>query len=276
MTAFARAVHLHLDEPPPVLDDQLAYTLLPILLRRYVKRQAAMLPARFRALRPRDPASVAMRSQIVVRARYAEDCLAAARRAGIDRYVVLGAGLDTFALRQSQPAIAVLEIDHPLTQRWKQTLIQQRGLATPPELTFLPVDFERTSLADVWPDAAEPDFISWLGTTYYLSEEGIRSTLQTLRERTAAGTELVLDYWHGSGRSSLDPLLVGTRLAVALQGEPMRSFFSRREIETLANDSGWRVLEHSSPAEQSQRYLAKRKDGLRVPAFAYLLRLGHA
>jgi methyltransferase (TIGR00027 family) len=274
VTAFARAVHRHLDDPPPVLDDHLAYTFLPYPLRRFVKRQAAM-PAQFRALRPRDPASVAMRSQIVVRARYAEDCLAEARQAGVCRYVVLGAGLDTFALRQPAPAIDVVEIDHPDTQRWKQSLMQQRGLVAPAQLTFLPVDFERAALADVWPDAAEPELISWLGTTYYLSREGIRATLQTLRERTVSGTELVLDYWHGSGRSSLSPLLMGTRLAVALQGEPMRSFFSRREIEALAIEAGWRVLEHLSPAEQSRRYFAKRKDGLRVPTFAYLLRLGH-
>jgi O-methyltransferase involved in polyketide biosynthesis len=154
--------------------------------------------------------------------------------------------------------------------------MQQRGLTTPSELTMLPVDFERTTLADVWPDAAEPDFISWLGTTYYLSKAGIRTTLETLRQRTAPGTELVLDYWRGDGRSSLNPLLLGTRLAVALQGEPMRSFFSPREIEEVAIQAGWRVLEHCSPTEQSRRYLAKRRDALRVPSFAYLLRLGHS
>jgi methyltransferase (TIGR00027 family) len=275
MTAFMRAVHVHLDEPPPVLDDHLAIRFLPSPLRRYIKQQTAVLPW-FTALRPFDPASVTMRSQIVVRARYAEDCLAAARRAGIRRYVVLGAGLDTFALRQLAPAIEVVEIDHPATQHWKQTLMQKRGLVAPAELTMLPVDFERTTLADVWPDADAPDFISWLGTTYYLSKEGIQTTLETLRERTASGTELVLDYWRGNGGSSLNPLLVGTRLAVALQGEPMRSFFNPREIETIVNGAGWRILEHSSPAEQSRRYLAKRKDALRVPSFAYLLRLGHS
>lgn len=275
MTAFMRAVHVHLDEPPPVLDDRLAVNFLPAPLRRYIKRQTAVLPW-FTALRPFDPASVAMRSQIVVRARYAEDCLATARGAGVRRYVVLGAGLDTFALRQLAPAIDVVEIDHPDTQRWKQALMEQRGLVVPSELTFLPVDFERTTLAGVWPDAAEPDFISWLGTTYYLSREGIQTTLETLRERTVSGTELVLDYWRGNGRSSFNPLLAGTRLAVALQGEPMRSFFSPREIEKTVNRAGWQILEHSSPAEQSRRYLAKRKDALRVPSFAYLLRLGHS
>jgi methyltransferase (TIGR00027 family) len=275
MTAFMRAVHVHLDAPPPVLDDHLAVDFLPAPLRRLIKRQTAVLPL-FTALRPLDPASVAMRSQIVVRARYAEDCLATARKAGVRRYVVLGAGLDTFALRQLAPGIDVVEIDHPATQRWKQTLMRQRGLAVPSELTFLPVDFERATLADVWPDAAEPDFISWLGTTYYLSRESIRTTLETLRERTVSGTELVLDYWRSSGRSSLDPLLAGTRLAVALQGEPMRSFFSPREIEKVATRAGWRILENMSPAEQSRRYLAKRKDSLRVPSFAYLLRLGHS
>ena len=274
MTAFMRAVHVRLDEPPPVLDDQLAIAFLPSPLRRYLRRRAAF-PPRASLLRPADPASVAMRSQIVVRARYAEDCLAASRETGVRRYVVLGAGLDTFALRQSAPVIDVLEIDHPATQRWKQALMRQRGLVTPSELTMLPVDFERTTLAEVWPGAVEPDFISWLGTTYYLTRASIRSTLETLRRQTVPGTEIVLDYWRGSGRSSLNPLLLGTRLAVALQGEPMRSFFSPQEMEELADRAGWRVLEHCSPAEQSRRYLAKRRDALRVPSFAYLLRLGH-
>ena len=275
MTAFMRAVHVHLDEPPPVLDDRLAIAFLPSPLRRYIKRQTAILPLTA-ALRPSDPGSIAMRSQIVVRARYAEDCLENARQEGVRRYVVLGAGLDTFALRQLAPAIDVVEIDHPSTQQWKQALMRQRGLPAPSELTLLAVDFERTTLADVWPDAHEPDFISWLGTTYYLSREGIQPSLETLRERSVPGTELVLDYWRGDGRSSRNPLLMGTRLAVALQGEPMRSFFSPREIEELVNRAGWRVLEHCSPAEQSRRYLAKRRDGLRAPSFAYLLRLGHS
>ncbi|MEM1436328.1 MAG: SAM-dependent methyltransferase [Pseudomonadota bacterium] len=272
-TAFLRAVHVRLDDPPPVFDDPIAYQLLPSNLRRFIGRRAALPPVFAVPFRLADPAGLAMRAQIVVRARYAEDCLAAARPDGLGRYVVLGAGLDTFALRQRQPAIPVVEVDHPATQAWKQRLLLQRGIASPPELSFVPVDFEKTRLEDAWVDSAQPDFLSWLGTTYYLSRAGIRSTLETLAERTTSGSQLVLDYWTERPGRPFSPLLLGMRIAVASQGEPMRSFFGRGEIETLAQEAGWTVVENLWPAEQIRRYLAYRRDGLRVPVFANLLRL---
>jgi methyltransferase (TIGR00027 family) len=272
-TAFLRAVHVSLDDPPPVFDDTVAYRLLPAYLRRYIRSQALFLPAFSRSFRVRDTASLAMRAQIAVRARYAEDCLAQARADGATRYVILGAGLDTFALRQPAPAIDVVEIDHPATQRWKQQLLRKRGIELPPELRFLAVDFERTSLDDAWISSQQPDFISWLGTTYYLSGAGIKSTLCTLAQSCAPASQLVLDYWCERPGSTFNPLLAGMRLAVAFQGEPMRSFFKPEEIEALAVASGWTVMENLSPVEQTKRYLAHRRDGLRVPSFAYLLRL---
>lgn len=273
-TAFARAVHVHLDPPPPVLDDRLAIRLLPASLRRAIFGQKLLVPPWLRRGGRADAFFGPMRTQIVVRARYAEDCLAEARGSGVTRYVVLGAGLDTFALRQLNPAIDVVEIDHPASQRWKRSLLAQRVIEVPPTLSFLPVDFERATLADVWIGNPMPDFVSWLGTTYYLSAEAIRRTLTTLAERTQPGSELVLDYWRqGPGIRDL-PLLWGTQMAVALQGEPMRSFFEPDRIAELCEQSGWRVLEDLSPAEQRARYLAQRRDRLEVPAFAHLLRLG--
>jgi methyltransferase (TIGR00027 family) len=272
-TTLMRAVHVLFDDPPPVLDDQIAYQLLPTYLRRFLRRRAGFPSAWLKQFRSRDLASLAMRSQIIVRARYAEDCLAAARQTGASRYIVLGAGLDTFALRQQAPEITVVEIDHPATQRWKQQILQQRSIALPKNLTFLPVDFEHSSLTAAWLDNPQPDFISWLGTTYYLSRKGITETLITLREKTQPGSQLVLDYWRESPAGVFNPLLLGTRIAVAAQGEPMRSFFEPSDIEQLAASTGWRMIEHLTPAEQNTRYLANRKDRLSVPSFAYLLRL---
>ncbi len=214
-----------------------------------------------------------MRSQVVVRARYAEDCLAEARSQGAGRYVILGAGLDTFACRQQAPAIDVVEIDHPATQNWKRSVLEERGFGTVPKVTYLPVDFERDSLVDLWLDDPSPDFISWLGTTYYLSSDSILETLTILATRTQPGSQLVLDFWREPQARTINPLLWGARVAVALQGEPMRSFFSPAEIEALAQTAGWRVLEICSPTEQGRRYLSGRRDRLRVPSFAYLLRL---
>ena len=190
------------------------------------------------------------------------------------RCVILAAGLETFALRQPAPPIEVLEIDHPATQGWKQELLRARGIALPAELAFLPVDFETVRLGDVWPGRDAPDFVSWLGATYYLSPDAIRGTLETLSRCTVPGSRIVFDYWSAHPPTAAGNLLLwGTRLAVALQQEPMVSFFEPAEIEALAVESGWAVAENLGPDEQNERYLPDRRDGLVVPSFAHLLHL---
>jgi methyltransferase (TIGR00027 family) len=279
-TAFIRAAHMYIDDAPPVFDDHVAYDLLRGYQRRFIKRLAALSSPWVRRYRQTRNAFTTMRAQIVVRARYAEDALAEARKVGVDRFVVLAAGLDTFAIRQARrstdSAIEVLEIDHPATQRWKRELLAERGIAEPDELSFLTVNFEEEALTDVWVEGATPDFASWLGTTYYLTGEAIADTLRTLAERTQPGSQLVLDYWREPPPTDLSaPLLWGTRVAVALQQEPMRSFFEPKDIEALAQEAGWRVRENCAPEEQNRRYLAARSDQLSVPSFAYLLHLEH-
>ncbi|MDH3641699.1 MAG: class I SAM-dependent methyltransferase [Gammaproteobacteria bacterium] len=273
-TASVRALHLHIDDAPPVFDDHIASRLLPAYQRRFIRRLGMLpkpLPSRYRR---RYRMLTTMRAQVIVRARYAEDALRSAREAGANRYLVLAAGLDTFALRQAEPAIEVVEIDHPATQRWKRKLLAEHEIKEPAALTFQPMDFERQSLAEVLSAAAAPDFISWLGTTYYLSRQAITSTLTILAERTQPGTQLVLDYWREPPLTDpASPLLWGTRIAVALQQEPMRSFFDPAEIGTLAESCGWQVAENCAPEEQNRRFLDSRNDGLKVPSFAHLLHL---
>jgi len=273
-TASVRALHLHVDDLPPVFDDHIALRLLPAYQRRFIRRLGALPKPLLSRYRRRYQMLTTMRAQVIVRARYAEDALRSAREAGADRYLVLAAGLDTFALRRAEPAIEVVEIDHPATQRWKRKLLAERGINEPAALTFQPIDFERQSLADFLIEAAAPDFISWLGTTYYLSRQAITSTLTILAERTQPGTELVLDYWQEPPLTDPgSPLLWGTRIAVALQQEPMRSFFDPAGIAALAESSGWQIRENCPPREQNRRYLDSRSDGLKVPSFAHLLHL---
>ncbi|MCB1685332.1 MAG: class I SAM-dependent methyltransferase, partial [Pseudomonadales bacterium] len=259
-TAYLRALHLYIDDAPPVFTDQLAIRLLPALQRQQIRSMGRLARLWPRRMRPPDSALTAIRAQVLVRARFAEDTLAVARSGGISRYLILGAGLDTFALRQPQPGIEVVEIDHPATQNWKRWLLGRSGLSIPALLSFLPVDFEKTALPSVWVDKGSIDFVSWLGTTYYLSRDSIRSTLTALSQLTRPGAQLVFDYWNenptGSGGSAL---LWGTRLAVALQGEPLRSLFSPDEIERFAAECGWHVLQNCSPAAQNQRYLSNRR-----------------
>src|SRR5271167_272110 len=135
--AIRRAAHQLLDEPR-VLDD-------PLALRIIGAETAAELRSN-----PKEHAAFAraFRAFMVARSRFAEDELALAYARGVRQYVVLGAGLDTFAYRNPHAGLRVFEVDHPATQAWKREQLQAAGIAIPPSLTFVPVDFERQTLAD--------------------------------------------------------------------------------------------------------------------------------
>jgi methyltransferase (TIGR00027 family) len=269
--AFLRALHRHVDAKPWVFVDDAVETLLPAPSQRFLQRLDALSAPWIATFRSRRNALDSMRAQIVVRARYAEDALTAHAPS---QYLVLAAGLDTYALRHDRD-IQVFEVDHPATQAWKLAQIE-----TPPEhLSFVPVDFERTTLCEALTasefEADQRTFVSWLGTTYYLSRDAIVETLRGVRERTPRATRLVLDYWSEApwrdGRAAM--LLAGTRIATAFQSEPIRSLFAPAELETLVRDAGWHIREHLAPIIQNARYLAGRSDGLAVPSFAYLIQL---
>ena len=270
VTTFIRALHQSIDDHPLILDDPIALQLLPRHQQRFIRLRERRKSRWFRAVTPLS----AMRGQIVVRARYAEDCLALARhQVDATRLIVLGAGLDTFALRQPEPPIDVIEIDHPLTQQWKKQLLNTQHISMPSSLSLIPLNFETTDLRDAWTDNPAPDFVSWLGTTYYLNQQAISHTLKALADRTAPKSQLVLDYWSRKPRGFDVPLMWGTQIAVTLQGEPLRSLFTPVEMERIAEQAGWTVAENLDAAMQTQRYLAHRRDGLAVPSFAHLLRL---
>ncbi len=270
--AFLRALHPVVDDAPLVFDDPLAEAFLPQYLRRYLAGLDRVPRALRRIARQRRSAMGSMRAQIVVRSRWAEDALARARADDrAIRHLVLSAGLDTFAWRQPAPALPVVEVDHPATQRWKRRVLAQRGHPTPAALEFVSVDFEQQRLDEVLNGSSGPQFITWLGTSYYLTRSAITATLQGLAGLSAPGTRLALDYWAEAplwGASSA--LLLGTRLATAAQREPLRTFMGPAELDGIARQCGWKVLEQIDAAGQNQRYLNDRSDDLRVPRFAHL------
>src|SRR5580704_12884714 len=135
--ALRRAAHQLYDARPLVLDDPVA---VPILGESYAE-ELQRTPTR-----PDRPFSVALRAFLVARSRYAEDLLTQAVSRGVTQYVLLGAGLDTFAHRNPYPHLRVFEVDHPTTQAWKRDLLRTTTLPTPANLTYVPVDFERHSL----------------------------------------------------------------------------------------------------------------------------------
>jgi len=267
-----RALHRHVDAAPWVFDDAAVEALLSPPGRRFLRRLDRLAWPWTAVFRLRRSGFASIRAQLVMRARYAEDALCAH---GPHQYLVLAAGLDTYALRHAGEDVQVFEVDHPATQAWKRAQIE----APPANLHFVALDFEHSTLVDALDtagfDAECATFVSWLGTTYYLTREALAETLRGVRARTASGTRVVLDYWSeapfADGLSAA--MLAGTRLFTAFQNEPIRSLFAPAVMEALARDTGWQVREHLTPDMQNTRYLAGRSDGLAVPGFAYLLQL---
>ena len=263
-----RASHQLLDEPR-LLDD-------PFALRILGARTEAELRADPQALN-RHAGDLALRAFVVVRSRIAEDALAAAVAAGIRQYVVLGAGLDTFAYRNPFPELRVFEVDFPATQTWKRHRLETAGIPIPPTLTFVPVDFERQRLSDELRHAGfaadRPAWFSWLGVTPYLEHATILSTFRDIASLAGAGGGVVLDY-------GVEPslLTLGQRMAVRavaarvrLGGEPFKSYFTPEGIAADLRATGFEAIDDLSPAEINARYFANRREGLRVSAAGRVL-----
>jgi methyltransferase (TIGR00027 family) len=256
--ALRRAAHQLYDAQPLVLDDPIA---VPILGASYAE------DLRRTPTRPDRPFSVGLRAFLVARSRYAEDNLAHAVARGVAQYVLLGAGLDTFAHRSPYPRLRVFEVDHPATQEWKRDLLRDGDLPTPENLTYTAVDFERESLAERLEatgfDRGAPAFFAWLGVVPYLTLAAFRSTVAFIGS-LPTGTGLVLDY--GQPRSALPFLeqLAHDSLAsrVQLAGEPFQLFFTPPEI--AAELGAFRRLEDLGSSEINARYFTNRSDSLKL------------
>jgi methyltransferase (TIGR00027 family) len=261
--AISRAAHQTVDQPP-IFSDPLAIRIVG------PKARAALAEGRA----SRGAFAAVLRTVLAVRARVAEDALAEAVAAGVRQYVVLGAGLDTFALRNTDPSLTVFEVDHPNTQAWKRKRIEEEGLATPPTLHFVPVDFTRDDLiaelhrAGLRSDL--PAFFSWLGVVMYLDPDAIRATLKTIATLTGATGGIVFDFIAPPGRSKLMMRLIlwfrGRR--VARLGEPFRSFVAPHDVEKWLRDAGFTNVTIFGPQQLTDRYLQGRR--LRVSPLTYV------
>ena len=219
--------------------------------------------------RHRGRASTALRAFVVARARAVEDELERAVARGVRQFVILGAGLDTFAYRNPQTPVRVFEVDHPATQAWKREALGAAGIPIPSCLTFAPVDFERQTLADglgaAGFDRGAPAMFSWLGVTMYLTAEAFDATLDFVASM-GAGTTVIFDY--AVDRASL-PLMERVALKalearVARAGEPFRTFFQPARLASRLADAGFVSVEDLGAAELNARYFTGRHDALRV------------
>jgi methyltransferase (TIGR00027 family) len=261
--ASRRAAH-QLFDSPLVFPDPLAVAILGPDADRRLRQDAQK-----HFERP----SIALRAFVVARARVAEEEMAEAVLRGVRQFVILGAGLDTFAYRNPTGPLRVFEVDHPATQVWKRDALASAGIGIPSSLTFAPVDFERQTLADGLSsagfDASAPAVFSWLGVTMYLTGDAFDSTLAFIAARSA-GTAVVFDY-------AVDPALLTTpeRLTfahlekrVADAGEPFRTFMRPADLRRRLVDVGFASVEELDGAEINARYFAGRSDNLRVSSGA--------
>lgn len=259
--ALRRAAHQILDDEPLVFDDPFAVSILD----PQAKEELGRTPKASKR-----PFSAALRAWVVGRARFAEETLALGVNSGnVRQYLILGAGLDTFALRNPFAGLLVFEVDHPATQAWKQEALQAAGFRIPPSARMVPVDFERQSLQRELLrsgfDPHLPTVTAWLGVVPYLTSEAFTATCRFLGQLPQV-SRLVFDY--GQPREALPPVeqlmrdSLGARVAQA--GEPFQLFFTPSALRGELLRSGLAVTEDLGCAEINARYFAGRSDGLAV------------
>jgi len=255
-TAYMRAAHQLLDAPPRILEDPLAVRLLgPTAVQRInATRESYQTPERR-----------ALRAHVVLRSRFAEDRLAVAVQRGVTQYILLGAGFETFALRQPIWALPlqILEVDHEGTQTIKRTQLAAAGLTMPENATFARIDFAHEPLRDgllrYQVSLDEPTFFAWLGVTMYLKEEAIDAVLRSVAA-FPAGSEITLTY-APSPRDSPSPV---AQRAASL-GEPWVSYFTADALEAKLRGVGFSNVEFLAPAAAAARYFRGRPHDLPVP-----------
>jgi methyltransferase (TIGR00027 family) len=257
--ALWRALHLEVDPPPHVLDDAIGLQLVGPDARW---RQRPDMEPRF---------TTGFRAAIVARARFAEDLVIDKASEGVRQYVILGAGLDTFAQRHPQVAstLRIFEVDRPEPQAWKRQRLVEIGYPTPEWLHFVAVNFEAgqtwwDQLVRSGFDPAGRAVVVSTGVSLYLTREANLATLRKIAALASGSTlmlsfNLPLDLLPAEERPAIEAAINGARAS----GTPFISFFSPEQMIALAREAGFASARHVSTAELTERYFASRTDGLR-------------
>jgi methyltransferase (TIGR00027 family) len=256
-TSLMRAIHTRLDRPRQIDDPWGDRLLLDS------ERAGFVSEARLRA----SPAY----GMVILRTRYTEEALAAAVAKGVRQYVILGAGMDSFALRR--PAFAsdvmVIEVDHPASQTFKRERLQTCGVAIPPNLHFLAVDLGREPLAKALPrspyEPTELAFFSWLGVAAYLTREANEATLRGIADCAVPDSEIVFTYLDERELEARPRSVEAVRTAVAGLGEPWVSGMNPTTLARELSPLGLRLLEDLSGDDIWRRYCTESEAALRSP-----------
>lgn len=214
------------------------------------------------------PVLAGTRAAVATRGRFAEDRLAMAIERGIDQYVILGAGLDSFAYRSPLARrLRVFEVDTPATQEWKRDKLAAAGIDPLGDLTFVSLDLRReplvARLAAAGFETARPALLSWLGVSFYLDADGVAAALAGLAP-LAPGSELVMDYvLPPELRDEGGQTYAGFAMPVAeSSGEPWQSAFAPPAVERLLLANGFETVEHVGQRDCVPEALWQRSDAL--------------
>ncbi|MGX9790629.1 class I SAM-dependent methyltransferase [Mycobacterium sp. MMS18-G62] len=263
--ALWRALHVELDAPPHVLDDTIGV-------------QLADPDPDWRSRGDMDPDGTrAFRASIVARARYLDDLVVERAASSVSQYVILGAGLDTFAQRHPEVAVRIFEVDQPGTQEWKRRRLTEIGYPPGDNLQFVPVDFER---GEAFPDALRangfdadrPAVVSSAGVSMYLTKEATEATLRQVAA-WAPGSVFAMTFMLPLGLvdSAERPMQESVEAAAANSGTPFISHYAPDEISDMCLTAGFSSVQHVSPDDLTARYFARRTDGLRPPGAEHLI-----
>src|SRR5712691_4081043 len=265
--ALWRAMHVQVDPPPHVLEDEIGLKL--VAPDDGWRRRPDMDPQATRTFR----------ASIVARARFIEDLVVEQAGRGVSQYVILGAGLDSFAQRRPEIAssLKVFEVDQPGPQAWKRQRLIELGFGMPEWLRLVPVDFEAGGswwerLAASGFDASRPAVVASTGVSMYLTKDAIAATLRQVAVLAPGSTLamtfiLPLEFAEPEERPGREAAEKGARAS----GTPFISFFTPPEMLALAREAGFREARHVSGASLAQRYFAGRTDGLRPSSSEELL-----
>jgi methyltransferase (TIGR00027 family) len=257
LAAVGRAIHRS-STHPRLVEDHLALNL--------AGEAGAALMGQLRGRLPADSLE-GLGLAFAIRVRFVEDAVARAVERGVSQYVILGAGLDSFAYRRTDlmPRLNVFEVDLPGPQAWKRNRLAELGIDLPPRLAFVPLDFEAgrpglgKELVRAGFNPSAPAMVSWVAVTQYLHREAITDTLASIAA-WPAGTQLVLTYVvRPDELTEMEKAgLAWTTAQAADRGEPFLSLFHPQEMEDLLREGGFTSVEHFGPDELRRLYLRDR------------------
>jgi methyltransferase (TIGR00027 family) len=274
MTAYLRAYHA-MNDTPKIFDDFLAYRLIPEERRALIEQgfsRALQINVPESNLACSDQATNTLPSllqamglpNVLSRSRYTEDNLDQAVKQGVEQYVILGAGMDTFAFRRPDllSQVQVFEVDHPATQAFKLNRLAELEWEIPSNLHFVPVDFTKESLADALKgtsyDLQTKSLFSWLGVTMYLTRNEVFATLRSITDIAPVGSAVIFDYFVPEEAT---PHMKEMQEDLRKIGEPIKTTFDPSTLAFELESLGLRLHENLSPSDIQERYFQRRTDG---------------